>query len=142
MIEQTQLNLMGEALHLATLLVDQVEYVDVLDEVKTAAYENLVREDGEFSRLATAFVRAHRQREKLKVIVDRMAKRTAASELHMRMVPPHEVEAACWLISAAVKGLLTAENPRARLRRRRLILKFESIEAPWYQDRHGSALVT
>lgn len=132
---------LGEAAHLATLMVDQIEWVDVFDPAKVAelpdggeVYHPHAGDAG-FYRQATAFVRDRRQRDGLRRIVDSMSRRIAASPLALRMLDPIEVNAAAELVTSAVKGLLVAAGRDARwLAGRRLVIKFTSIEVPWVQD--------
>ena len=124
-----------QAAYLATRLVDQIEWVDVLDERLSRALGRPVREDGAFSAAATAHLTSPRRRDELKRIVDRQVKRILASPLAQRLLNPEEVLAAAELVTAAVKGLVAAGDAGNRwILRRRLVIQFTSIEAPWVED--------
>lgn len=141
MKDQALKDLLGEATHLATLMVDQIEWVDVFDPAKVL----VVGDDDEvyqphagnaqFYRQATAFLRQPRQRDALRRTVEAMSRRIAAGPLALRMLDPIEVNAAAELVTSAVKGLLVAAGRDARwLTGRRMVIKFTSVESPWVQD--------
>ena len=131
--------LLRQATALAVLMVDQIEYVDLLEDELSELHERPVREDGRFRQDATAYVRDVGRRDALKRIVERLAGRIAAQPLAMRLLNPHDVCLAAELVTKAVKGLLASQGDNAWLRPRRLVIQFTTIGPPWIQDAVGRA---
>lgn len=127
---------LGQAAALAERLVDQVRYVDLIDEELSERQKEPVREDGVFCVHATAYVTDHRRREALKRIVEKNAERIGGNELALRFLNPEEVGAAAELVTQAIKGILIAGGSGSNdwVRNRRLVIRFESIASPWIED--------
>jgi hypothetical protein len=141
MKDQALKDFLGEATHLAILMVDQIEWVDVYTPAKVLVLdggEEVYQPhlgDADFYRQATAFVRQPKQRDGLRRIVDSMSRRIAGNPVALRVLDAIDVNAAAELVTSAVKGLLVAASRNGQwLTGRRLVIKFTSVEAPWVQD--------
>jgi hypothetical protein len=131
---------LANAEELAHLLIEQIEYVDLLDEVQTQQMEQWVREEGVFCEQATPWIRLSRQRRNLHQVLRGMCRILSINDLALRLIDPQEVPAACELVTSALKGLM-ARYGHPEIRARKLILKFTSIESPWIQTTGGTEIV-
>jgi hypothetical protein len=135
--------LLGEAKELATRMVDQIEWVDLYEEPLSQRMGEPVREGRQFTRDVTEWVKSPRTREQLKRIVVGLCQRIGADPWALKMMNPEEVCAAADLVTKAIRGLIRArETKNAWVLRRRLIVKFTSIESPWVQDPLANRVVS
>lgn len=125
----------GAALELATRLVDQIEWVDVYEELLSQQTGQPVREGQQFTQDVSAWLLGPRMRDVLKRTIDAIAQRIKTSPLGQRALAPDELDCAGELLTCAIRGLIKATDPRnAWVLKRRLIIKFTTIEVPWIQD--------
>lgn len=130
---QREVDRLGEAESLAIIMVDQIEWVDVLDPPPG---------DDSFCREATAYVRRLASRDALKQLIERMANRVRGNALALHLLSPESLDVAAELLTSSVKAWLRVSGRDHHwVMRRRLVIKLDSIEAPWVQDpqRHDLA---
>lgn len=117
-----------EATHLATLMVDQIEWIDL--------YES---PDGDVMRAATQHMKGLKQRDALKRIVEGLSNRLQMSPMLVEWLEPESVCVAAELVAKAIKALIASQNPANRwIMNHRLGIKFESLPAPWVQQETSS----
>jgi hypothetical protein len=120
----TPREVLQEAVHLATLMIDQLQYVDLVDNPGT-----------KFRVEASAAMREPKNRDKLKRIVEGLAERLQQQPSMAGSIDTDSVPTAAELVAKAVKGLIVSINSSNNwLLGERLAIKFESIEVPWEQD--------
>jgi hypothetical protein len=91
------ITLLGEARELATHMVDQIDYVDLYDEQLSQLTEQPVREDKDFTRNITPWLKQRRTREALKRIIDQTCQKLPQQPLALKAMDPEEVcAAASW----------------------------------------------
>ena len=118
---RTPLDYLGEVIHLAILMVDQIEWVDFVN-----------APDDSFTKGATDFVRRPESRDGIKRVVEGMGKGIAGSPLALKMMDPEELVAACVLLTTAIKSFIKVTVPsQASVMNARLCFKlsFKSATA-------------
>lgn len=116
-----------EVRHLAHLMIDQLEWVDLVEPPPG---------DDRLCRMMTDHCRAKDSRDALRSIIDRICAQLLVNRLYRGSFEEHSVPAACELLTRACKGLLVAcgNGKNDFLKRTRLAIKVESVPYPWMQD--------
>lgn len=119
----TTLNLTAAG-ELAILLVDQIEWIDLVDDP-----------DGQFTKDCTEHMTQGDRRDNLKRIIEQLVHRLHKNPFIVQQLNPESVCIACELVCKAVKALIAVESPSNKwVLDHRLAIKFTSIPVPWMQD--------
>jgi hypothetical protein len=121
---QTASDNLTEAGDLAILLIDQIEWIDLVDDP-----------DGPFTKNCTEHMRHPDRRDQLKRIIEQLVHKLQKNPFIVAQLNPETICIACELVCKAVKSLIAVESPSNDwVLNHRLAVKFESIPCPWMQD--------